>query len=80
MGCESTELLVDFRWMGFCSLFAYISLMSGYLRGSIGNGYAFNIILISFSSSLLAPPPFFRNESISLLTQGEEIGCCVSKH
>lgn len=40
VGCESTEVLIDFRWMGFCSHFAYISLMSGYLRGSIGNGYA----------------------------------------
>lgn len=40
---ESTEMHIDFGYMGFCSHFAYISLMSGYLRDRIANGYAFNI-------------------------------------
>lgn len=38
VGYESTELHVHFRWMGFCSYFTYVSLMSGYLTGNIANG------------------------------------------
>lgn len=54
--------------------------MSGYLRSSIGNDYAFNM---NPSFFLFLPPStltFLGNESVSLPIQGGEKGPSVSQH